>query len=112
LILEKIQVWWRGGLKAPVLLVVYFEGGFGKCGAQRWCFCGEVVVDCAVNVVSWMVVFGGRKHANFLENIFGLREGAAKVPREGKNLPGAKAALRPKYFGTAEEAAEKAYCGH
>jgi len=22
-----------------------FEGGFGKCGAQRWLFCGEVVVD-------------------------------------------------------------------
>jgi hypothetical protein len=34
-----------------------FEGGFRKCGAQRWCFCGEFVVNCVVNVVRWMVTF-------------------------------------------------------
>jgi len=39
------------------LFPVLFEGGFGKCGAQRWFFCGEFVVDCVVNVVSLMVDF-------------------------------------------------------
>jgi hypothetical protein len=34
-----------------------FEGGFRKCGVQRWFFCGEFVVDCVVFVVVLMVIF-------------------------------------------------------
>jgi hypothetical protein len=34
-----------------------FEGGFGKSRVSWWCFCGEFVVDCVVNVVRWMVCF-------------------------------------------------------
>jgi hypothetical protein len=34
-----------------------FEGGFGKYGAFRWCFCGEVVVNCMVNAVYFVVDF-------------------------------------------------------
>ena len=33
-----------------------FKGGFGKSGILWWCFCGEFVVDCVVNVVRWMVI--------------------------------------------------------
>jgi hypothetical protein len=35
-------LWW-GGVFAGVLV---------KCGGWLWCFCGEVVVGCVVNVVS------------------------------------------------------------
>jgi hypothetical protein len=36
-------LWWVG----------VFAGGFAKSHVFLWCFCGEVVVDCVVNVVSW-----------------------------------------------------------
>jgi hypothetical protein len=29
-----------------------FVGCFGKSGELVWCFCGEVVVECVVNVVA------------------------------------------------------------
>jgi hypothetical protein len=39
-----------------------------------WCaavvFCGEFVVDCVVNVVHWMVVFGRRKTCQLFKNYF------------------------------------------
>jgi hypothetical protein len=35
-----------------------FEGGFGKSSAQWVIFCGEVVVNCVVNVDGGMAVFG------------------------------------------------------
>ena len=46
-------------------LLVFFEGGLRKCGRKRWCFCGEVVVDCVVNVVRLTAVSQGKKYANF-----------------------------------------------
>jgi hypothetical protein len=49
------------GFRGKPRFVDVFEGGFRKCGAQRWCFCGEFVVDCVVNVVRLMVVFERRK---------------------------------------------------
>jgi hypothetical protein len=45
----------RGGWKSAVFARV-FEGGFRKCGAQRWFFCGEFVVDCVIFVVVLMVI--------------------------------------------------------
>jgi hypothetical protein len=49
-----------------------FEGGFGKCGAQRWCFCGEFVVDCVVNVARLMVDFSALKICQLFEIYFCL----------------------------------------
>jgi hypothetical protein len=43
--------YWRGWAGEDRGFARVFEGGFGKCGAQRWSFCGEVVVDCVVNAV-------------------------------------------------------------
>jgi hypothetical protein len=31
--------------------LLVFKGGFRANGVLWWCFCGEVVVDCVVNVV-------------------------------------------------------------
>jgi hypothetical protein len=39
------------------LLLVFFEGCFGKSGVQRVVFCGEVVVKCVADVVRGMRVF-------------------------------------------------------
>jgi hypothetical protein len=47
-----------------------FEGGFGKCGVLWWCFCGEFVVDCVVNVVRWMVIFPALKTCQLFKIIF------------------------------------------
>jgi hypothetical protein len=43
---------WKSAAYARV-----FEGGFRKCGVQRWFFCGEFVVDCVVFAVTLMVIF-------------------------------------------------------
>jgi hypothetical protein len=45
---------WRGG--CPFLL-----GVLAKTGDKTWCFCGEFVVDCVVNVVLLRTVFCGRR---------------------------------------------------
>jgi hypothetical protein len=42
-------LWWSG----------VFAGVFGEMRVSVWCFCGEVVVECVVNVVSWPTLFGG-----------------------------------------------------
>jgi hypothetical protein len=34
-----------------------FAGVFEKTGAQTWCFCGQVVVDCVVKLVMRMDTF-------------------------------------------------------
>jgi hypothetical protein len=44
------------GGKGLVLLRV-----FGKYVCRTWCFGGENVVGCVVNVVFWMVNFEGQK---------------------------------------------------
>jgi len=36
-----------------------FRGIFEKTGAKTWCFGGQFVVRCVVNVVFWMVCFEG-----------------------------------------------------
>jgi hypothetical protein len=36
-------------------------GFFGKTGVQAWCFCGEFVVGCVVNVVLLPTLFRGGK---------------------------------------------------
>jgi hypothetical protein len=46
LFMEFFFLWWVG----------VFAGGFAKSRAFLWCFCGEVVVDCVVNVVSWRIL--------------------------------------------------------
>jgi hypothetical protein len=33
--------------------MVFLLGVLGKCGVLLWCFCGEFVVECVVNVVSF-----------------------------------------------------------
>jgi hypothetical protein len=38
-----------------------FEGRFGKSGESLWCFCGENVVGCVVNVDRKLRVFGDEK---------------------------------------------------
>jgi hypothetical protein len=34
-----------------------FAGGFAKIGGKTWCFDGQFVVKCEVNVVSWRTLF-------------------------------------------------------
>jgi hypothetical protein len=36
----------------------FLLGVLEKCGGLLWCFCGEFVVECVVNVVGFVVVFG------------------------------------------------------
>jgi len=48
----------------------FFEGGFGKYGAQRWCFCGEVVVECVVKRDSLTSAAAREKNSTILKNIF------------------------------------------
>jgi hypothetical protein len=47
-----------------------FEGGFGKSGVQRWCFCGEVVVDCVVKRGAPDGCFRALKTCQLFRNIF------------------------------------------
>jgi hypothetical protein len=47
-----------------------FEGDRGKCGVFLWCFCGEVVVFCVVNVVVWLSVFRREKNMPTFQNYF------------------------------------------
>jgi hypothetical protein len=39
----------------------FCRGFLKKCGVWTWCFGGENVVGCVVDVVFWMVTFEGRK---------------------------------------------------
>jgi len=39
--------WWK----------VVFAGVFEKIGCLLWCFCGQFVVVCMVNVVVWQPLF-------------------------------------------------------
>jgi hypothetical protein len=48
----------RGGGWDLCAFAGVFEGGFGKSGVQWVVFCGEVVVNCVVNVDGGMRVFG------------------------------------------------------
>jgi hypothetical protein len=47
-----------------------FYGDFGRCGVQRWCFCGEFVVDCVVNVVHQLSLRWRRKIRQHLGKYF------------------------------------------
>jgi hypothetical protein len=40
---------------------LFLLGVFGKYVCRAWCFGGENVVECVVNVVFWMVSFAERK---------------------------------------------------
>jgi len=45
----------RRGFLAGIFLkanLVVFAGGFAKTGGKTWCFDGQFVVECVVNVVS------------------------------------------------------------
>ena len=58
-----------------------FDGGPGKTGVFWWCFCGEFVVGCVVNVVRKMAVIGARKTCHFLQLYFqGLFRGSLGRP--------------------------------
>ena len=46
-------------------LLGVFEGVLGKWVFWVWCFCGEVVVECVVNVVRWRACFLGVKDVPF-----------------------------------------------
>jgi hypothetical protein len=35
----------------------HFQGFFEKSGVKTWCFGGQFVVQCVVNVVFWVVCF-------------------------------------------------------
>jgi hypothetical protein len=35
--------------------LAFFQGFFEKSGVKTWCFSGQFVVQCVVNVVFWMV---------------------------------------------------------
>jgi hypothetical protein len=47
-----------------------------KRGVFAWCFCGEFVVDCVINVVRKMADLWGGKHATFCNFIFGAHSGS------------------------------------
>jgi hypothetical protein len=48
------RFFYRGGL-------VFFKGFLKKSCRVTWCFCGEIVVKCVVEMVIWMAFSGGRK---------------------------------------------------
>jgi hypothetical protein len=48
---KKVERWKRA----------FLWGVFENNGVWTWCFGGENVVECVVDVVFWMVSFGGRK---------------------------------------------------
>jgi hypothetical protein len=52
---------WRGGEPRFARFAGVFEGCFGKSALQRAVFCGEVVVNCVVNVDRKTFVFGDEK---------------------------------------------------
>jgi hypothetical protein len=39
--------------------MVFLLGVLYKFGGLLWCFCGEHVVECVVNVVNCRTLFGG-----------------------------------------------------
>jgi hypothetical protein len=43
-----MRAWWSADFCG---ICWVFEGGFGESGFTTLCFCGEVVVDCVVNMV-------------------------------------------------------------
>jgi hypothetical protein len=50
--------------------VRFLLGYFEKMVCRTWCFCGEFVVDCVVNVVKLMVGFCGGKLGHSLRIYF------------------------------------------
>ena len=57
--------WWVRTTKAALISLLrgcgVLLGIFGNLGVLTWCFCGEFVVDCVVNVVSLRSLFRGWK---------------------------------------------------
>jgi hypothetical protein len=49
---------------------VFLLGFLVKTGARTWCFGGEFVVLCVVNVVVQQPVFGGLKDAPRISDLF------------------------------------------
>jgi hypothetical protein len=58
--------------------MVFLLGVLGKCGVLLWCFCGEFVVECVVNVVSFRSLLWWLGMGQGFEVYFGggLRSGA------------------------------------
>jgi hypothetical protein len=48
----------------------FLQGFFAKKVILTWCFCGEFVVECVVNVVEKQRVFAGRKIGQAFEVYF------------------------------------------
>jgi hypothetical protein len=48
----------------------FLQGFFAKKVVLTWCFCGEFVVECVVNVVEKQRVFAGRKIGQAFEVYF------------------------------------------
>src|ERR1700677_4450772 len=47
-----------------LVLLSFFRGVFRKSGRLLWCFCGEVVVECVVDVVGWWSLFESVKRGH------------------------------------------------
>jgi hypothetical protein len=67
----------------------------GKTWSGTWCFDGEFVVRCVVDVVFWMVCFWGPKNVTDFEIYFSGRDWKVEdVPLRlecrGKSYPSAK----------------------
>jgi len=60
------------------------KGVSGKTWSETWCFDGEVVVGCVVNVVFWMVCFWGSKDVTRFEIYFWARLVGATPGRRGE----------------------------
>jgi hypothetical protein len=84
----------------PVLPVsrAFFDGGLEKKGVFAWCFCGEFVVDCVINVVRKMAVLRGQKTCHFLQiyfqGLFGERPAIAVGVAMMFSSPGCLCCLR------------------
>jgi len=50
--------------------MVFLLGVLGKSCDWLWCFCGEFVVECVANVVSFRLFFGGWEWDRVLKFIF------------------------------------------
>jgi len=50
------------------------RGFLGKRVCKLWCFDGEIVVNCVVNVVFWHHVFPPRKFSTFWNYFFNRRK--------------------------------------
>ena len=48
----------------------FLRGVLADGGRLLWCFCGEVVVECVVDVVSWWSLFESEKEDSLLGFIF------------------------------------------